>query len=84
MELCLKGYKALRQASLVALSNYVGFAKYFTVFGISCWVHSNYVPYDVGPVIDVMSVSVRSGFGLPRHSSTVVFTGLRLRTREGS
>lgn len=39
------------------------------------------MPYEVGPVIDVVSVSVLSGLGLPLHSSTVVLTGLPLRTR---
>lgn len=45
---------------------------------------ADFMPYDVGPVMDVVSVSVRSGFGLPRHSSTVVFVGLPLRGRCGS
>lgn len=43
------------------------------------------MPQDVGPVMDVVSVSVRSGLGRPRHESrTVVFAGLPLRGRMSS
>jgi hypothetical protein len=42
------------------------------------------MPDEVGPVIEVVSVSVLSAFSLPRHSRTVVFTGLPLRGRDGS
>jgi hypothetical protein len=43
------------------------------------------MPYEVGPVIEVVSVSVLSAFGRPRQSSRmVVFAGLPLRGRMGS
>lgn len=38
---------------------------------------------DVGPVIDVVSVSVLSDFGLPLQVSVVVLTGLPLRGGAG-
>jgi hypothetical protein len=43
------------------------------------------MPIEVGPVMEVVSVSVRSGLGRPRHDwRTVVLAGLPLRGRMGS
>jgi hypothetical protein len=40
------------------------------------------MPTEVGPVIEVTSVTVRPGWVLPRHSRIVVLTGLLLLTWE--